>query len=556
VRWDAINHIGIALIQPQNAPRGRLQVDNLRAVPKGVTSNPRVPTKVATGPGIQAEYTFKSGLDDTADAGTGGPLAPGKGAAPQVGEGRLSFRSAGIVSSAQPATKLTTACRRTGEITIEAWLRPANTSQSGPARIITLSADTGQRNFTLGQDGKRYIVRLRTTKTSVNGIPSLDGPVGSASTDHAYVVYTRDAAGRARLYVNAQQAAAADVPGDLSKWDGKYRLALGNELTNDRPWLGDMYYVAIHNTALSAAQIQERHKSLRGSLELPPDARAMLPRGRIVWETRRNGNWQLWAMDLDGENKNPLTPKDKVSTEASFSADGHRLLFTRGEAGNRSSVWVMDSDGGDPRKLINDASTPRWRKGESAVQFLRRPNRGKKFWQTWEYDLASGQERLLFPREGVSYKPELWSATGNDAGTRFVAWSPRPRGTWVLSADGKVQAHVHGGCEGTVAADQRFGYGVKTAGQFIRFNTSDGGDSLVFNKREGEWSHTYFPCVSRDGKWLVYGACPPNQHDHDTSDYEIFIVRLDNWSTVGEPIRLTFDKSTDRMPTVYVAPGK
>jgi hypothetical protein len=49
------------------------------------------------------------------------------------------------------------------EITIEAWVMPADDIQDGPARIVSLSADTGNRNFTLGQTTDYYDARLRTT---------------------------------------------------------------------------------------------------------------------------------------------------------------------------------------------------------------------------------------------------------------------------------------------------------------------------------------------------------------------------------------------------------
>lgn len=275
--------------------------------------------------------------------------------------------------------------------------------------------------------------------------------------------------------------------------------------------------------------------------------------GQIAWETNRDGSWQLYTMNADGTGARQLTFGPGDNRQADVSTDGKRILFTRTLPGKPSAVWIMDSDGTNARKLIDNASSPAWRKGDQAVQFYRKPDPDKHPLETWEYDTASGEERRLFPPEGVKFEPEIRVATGNDDATRFIAWSPRPRGTWVLSRDGAVQKHVHGGCEPRVAADQRHGYGVKTAGQFIRFNLSDGEDPLLFNVRKGPWSHTYFPHVSRDGNWLVYGSCPPDQHNQNTSDYEIFVVALKNWVTPGEPVRLTFNSRTDRWPAIFVA---
>ena len=65
---------------------------------------------------------------------------------------------------------------------MEAWVTPAQEVQSGPARIVTLSQDHVNRNFTLGQEEDAYELRLRTTETSDNGLPSLiAGPDAEAS---------------------------------------------------------------------------------------------------------------------------------------------------------------------------------------------------------------------------------------------------------------------------------------------------------------------------------------------------------------------------------------
>ena len=96
-------------------------------------------------------------------------------------DGGLAIQSPVLISSQEPAAKILDAIRKSGAITIEAWIKPANTTQSGPARIITVSKDPGSRNFTLGQKAGAYEVRFRTTSTSLNGEP----PLSSPGDDHA-----------------------------------------------------------------------------------------------------------------------------------------------------------------------------------------------------------------------------------------------------------------------------------------------------------------------------------------------------------------------------------
>jgi hypothetical protein len=175
--------------------------------------------------------------------------------------GAIAIDGSAAIASAAPATKIFEAVAKRGEISIEAWLKPANSSQSGPARIISVSADPGHRNFTLGQDGSRYDIRLRTEKTGENGVPSLVTGEGVLSTELAHIIYTRDAAGKATIFVNGKESTAAEVAGSLANWDGNLRLLLANERTGDRPWHGELHLAAVYERALSADEVAQNFQA-------------------------------------------------------------------------------------------------------------------------------------------------------------------------------------------------------------------------------------------------------------------------------------------------------
>ena len=76
-----------------------------------------------------------------------------------------------------PATKMIHKIKRKSQFTLAATVATADTSQSGPARIITISKDPYNRNLTLGQEGSDLIFRLRTPLTGKNGkSPELVAP--------------------------------------------------------------------------------------------------------------------------------------------------------------------------------------------------------------------------------------------------------------------------------------------------------------------------------------------------------------------------------------------
>lgn len=171
--------------------------------------------------------------------------------------GRLQIFKPTIIATQQKPTRLIDAIRKSGELTIEAWIEPKDTKQAGPARLLTLSKDSNARNFTLGQDGNKIEVRLRTNKTSVNGIPSVATPAKSLSTKLTHVVYARNKSGQAQIYLNGKRAVKKQVAGNLSNWDRSLQLALGNEHTKGRPWLGTLHMVAVYSRALSSKEVTQ-----------------------------------------------------------------------------------------------------------------------------------------------------------------------------------------------------------------------------------------------------------------------------------------------------------
>lgn len=145
-------------------------------------------------------------------------------------------------------------------LTIELWLQTENLNQTGPARILSYSIDTALRNFTVGQWRDQLVVRLRTTKTNLNGTsPQLiiADTFNSISFQHLVITYDLS---EQKVYINGEQKARSDVlKGNFSNWDQSCNLAIGNEVTGDRPWKGKIYYVAVFDRALTEKEIHNNY---------------------------------------------------------------------------------------------------------------------------------------------------------------------------------------------------------------------------------------------------------------------------------------------------------
>ena len=209
--------------------------------------------------GLIVLYDFEDGAGTTIrDRSPAAPPLDLRIETPRVARfksGAIAIDGSAMIASGSPAGKIVEAVKKTASISIEVWARPENTTQNGPARIVSLSADPGQRNFTLGQDGGRYDVRLRTDKTGENGVPSLATPDGVLIASLTHVVYTRDSSGKATTYVNGKPQATAEIAGGVSNWSGEFRLLLANERTGDRPWRGELHLLAIYDRALTADEV-------------------------------------------------------------------------------------------------------------------------------------------------------------------------------------------------------------------------------------------------------------------------------------------------------------
>lgn len=209
-------------------------------------------------------YTFNEGRGSTVNdvSGTGQPLnltIENPTAVTWNANGSLRINAATMIASNAAATKVSDALKASNAVTIEAWIQSANTTQHGPARILTLSKDSQNRNFTLGQEEISYIGRLRTTKTDNNGKPQIATPAGTLNTSLTHVVYVRDTSGTVKLFVNGVKQERTTIGGDFSNWDNTYRLALGNELNGGRPWLGTYHQLAIYDYAFSGREVGQAY---------------------------------------------------------------------------------------------------------------------------------------------------------------------------------------------------------------------------------------------------------------------------------------------------------
>ncbi|MEW5853790.1 MAG: thrombospondin type 3 repeat-containing protein [Myxococcota bacterium] len=163
-----------------------------------------------------------------------------------------------VLRTPDPAARLAQAVNDTGELTVEAWVTPADLTLDGPSRIVSFSPGTAERNFTLGQSLGSMVMRLRTPDTGEAGwCPEIHNAVLSGGMQHLVMVFSD---GWERAYVDGVLAdSQLSASGPIAGWDESYHLLVGNEETLNRQWQGQVHLVAIYNRGLTPEEINANH---------------------------------------------------------------------------------------------------------------------------------------------------------------------------------------------------------------------------------------------------------------------------------------------------------
>ena len=213
---------------------------------------------------LVAKYMFQTGQGSTAYDTSG--VTPEadlslSGNVTWVGGWGIDIGMGGKAQASTSASqKFAAMIQSSGEYSLETWIAPNDVTQTN-AWVVSYSGSNTTRNMTLGQAAMQYQGFARSSTTSTAGMPALltttNGGAAQAALQH--VVLTYDPVSGQKLYVNGVYTGDADPSkgGTLANWDGTFALVLGNETTGQRQWKGVIKFAAVHNRALTAAQIQQ-----------------------------------------------------------------------------------------------------------------------------------------------------------------------------------------------------------------------------------------------------------------------------------------------------------
>ena len=167
---------------------------------------------------------------------------------------------------------------------------------------------------------------------------------------------------------------------------------------------------------------------------------------RIVFESNRDGDWDIYSMDVNGNNLVQLTDHPALDGYPACSPDGRRIAFAS-ERGVTHDLYVMDSDGKNVVRLTRDnflEGRPSWTPDGTKFAFAyARWDVGN--WEIYLMDPDGNDLINLTNHKWHDVRPS-WSPDGSKiavASYRDGGFNT-PHHIFVMNADGKERRNLTG----------------------------------------------------------------------------------------------------------------
>lgn len=268
----------------------------------------------------------------------------------------------------------------------------------------------------------------------------------------------------------------------------------------------------------------------------------------IVFDSNRSGTFGIHRMHLDGSGIEPVIDEEGHEIYPNPSPDGQWIAYARAETLDRNAdgdIYRCRPDGSEIQLIVKNGTFPEFSSDGEWIYF----ERDRKF--LMKVPVTGGESVKLAPRkDSILWGSSMVKPTVSPDG-RFAAIISNYPGTWFVGiveiATGDIRKVGHGCEPNWYDGGRKLAWvsskTVKERTGIKVFNIADGTVEVIQDD-DAPFGHEYFPWMEKDGKFLLWAACPPRQHDHADSNYQIFAREMSS----GAPIRLNHDKFTNRWP--------
>jgi Tol biopolymer transport system component len=261
--------------------------------------------------------------------------------------------------------------------------------------------------------------------------------------------------------------------------------------------------------------------------------------GKIAFYSMRDGNFEIYKMNGDGNNLVRLTNNAALDLLPAWSPDGRKIAFQSNRDGHYE-IYLMNADGTAQTRLTNDSiftsSFPTWSPNGSQIAFYTNRDGNEEIYKM----NADGSSPVrLTNSPGYDWYPD-WSPDGSKIA--FVSDRDGAFQVYVMNADGSGQVNLSNNAfsdnlpawspEGTKIAFTS----TRTGNAEIFVMNADGSNPVNISNSA---TSDYHPCWSPDGAKIAY----------DTISTGIYAMNADGSSQTQLTTAMDMSPDWGRVPT-------
>ncbi len=269
--------------------------------------------------------------------------------------------------------------------------------------------------------------------------------------------------------------------------------------------------------------------------------------GKVIFQSDRQGNFDLWLLDLSDMAVKQLTTATARDIEASWSPDGKQVVFASGrDDPDNLQLYVMKADGSQQHRLLAkvqkwDNWFPSW--SPDGKKIIYQSNRNV---QQQGFDLymvnVNGSNEVQLTHSPADESHACWSPDGKQ-----IAYTSNQAGNqdiWVMNADGSDPRPLT-----RDPADEFFPRWSPDGRQILFVSDRDGYQRLYLMNADGENQRRLSPVLPASDTmphWAMSGKMVVFASNRANRDWEIYIMSVKS----GQYRRLTvaFPRIMDRYP--------
>lgn len=291
---------------------------------------------------------------------------------------------------------------------------------------------------------------------------------------------------------------------------------------------------------LSACREQENTETVTQRSQQRATQQTSLP-GKIVFQSDRDGDWEIFVMNSDGSHLTQLTDNAAYDGYPVWSPNGKEIAFESDRDGN-SEIYIMHADGSNQRRVTNhpaNEASPAWSPDGTRLAF---DSDRASVREIYLIDADGSQEEQWTKTAGKNALP-AWSPDGKRlayTGNRYLGWN-----VYAMTLDKEDDRRLtdgHGACRPDWSPDGR-----EIA--YVSHKSDKKGDIWVMNPDGSEprqltfdSEHAdYYPAWSPDGQYIAYAK---NEIREKQDNWELYVIGRDG----SLPVKLTNHPANDTFP--------